>query len=85
ESLREWVADGVNGFLVDPADPEALAQATSRALMDAELRQQAGKINQDLIDDRADRGRVAISAERFYMDILDRVKTGGGDAKGEFQ
>ena len=85
ESLREWVADGENGFLVDPADPEALAQATSRALMNAELRQQAGKINQDLIDDRADRGRVAISAERFYMDVLERVKTGGGDAKGEFQ
>jgi glycosyltransferase involved in cell wall biosynthesis len=70
ESLREWVTDGENGYLVDPDNPTALAQATSRALMNARLRQQASKINQDLVDERADRDRVAISAEQFYKKLL---------------
>jgi len=81
-SLREWVIDGDNGFLVDPDDPEALAQATSLALMNAELREQARKTNQDLIDERADRDRVAISAERFYKDVVERVKTDCVNAEG---
>ncbi len=78
ESLREWVVDGENGLLVNPGDAEALAQATSRALMSAELRQKANKVNQDLVDERADRGRVAISAERFYKDVVARGKTASG-------
>jgi glycosyltransferase involved in cell wall biosynthesis len=76
-SLREWIADGENGLLIDPDDAEALAQATSRALMSAELRDKASKINQDLIDERANRGQVAISAERFYKDVVERVKLTG--------
>ena len=84
ESLREWVADGENGFLVDPDDPEALAQATSHALMSTELREQASKVNQDLVDERADRDRVAISAERFYKQVIERGITGGREAEGEF-
>jgi glycosyltransferase involved in cell wall biosynthesis len=82
ESLREWVVDGENGFLVDPDDPEALTQATSRALMSAELRVKAGKINQDLIDERAERIRVANSAERFYERVVARAITGGRKANG---
>jgi glycosyltransferase involved in cell wall biosynthesis len=85
ESLREWVADGENGLLIDPDDAEALAQATSRALMSAEIREQAGKINQDLIDERADRDRVAISAERFYLDVIEGAKTAGGEEDGGLQ
>jgi glycosyltransferase involved in cell wall biosynthesis len=82
--LREWIADGENGLLIDPDDAEALAQATSRALMSSELRKQATKINQDLIDERADRDRVAISAERFYKDVVERAKTASGEDEGEF-
>jgi glycosyltransferase involved in cell wall biosynthesis len=85
ESLREWVADGENGLLIDPDDAEGLAQATSRALMSAELREQASKINQDLIDGRADRDQVAISVERFYKDVVERVKATSGEDEGELQ
>lgn len=83
ESLREWVVDGENGFLVNPGDADALAQATSRALMSAELREKASKVNQDLVDERADRDQVAISAERFYKDVVERMKTRGGEAEDE--
>ncbi len=85
ESLREWVADGENGLLIDPDDAGALAQATSRALMNVEFREKAGKINQDLINERADRDRVAISAERFYKDVVERAKTASGEDEGELQ
>ncbi len=84
ESLREWVVDGENGFLVDPDDPDALAQATSRALKGAELREKASKVNQDLVDERADRDRVVISAERFYKQVVEMGTTGGREAEGEF-
>ena len=75
ESLREWVADGENGFLVDPDAPKSLARATSRALKETNLRQAAGMINQNLIAERADRGNVAISAARFYEEVAARAIT----------
>ena len=84
ESLREWVVDGENGFLVDPDDPDALAQAASRALLSAELREKASKVNQDLVDERADRDRVVISAERFYKQVVEIGVAGGREADGEF-
>jgi glycosyltransferase involved in cell wall biosynthesis len=82
ESLREWIADGENGLLIDPDDAEGLAQATSRALTSADLREKANKVNQGLVDERADRELVAISAERFYKDVVERVKTDSGEAGG---
>jgi glycosyltransferase involved in cell wall biosynthesis len=84
ESLREWVVDGENGFLVDPVDAEALALATSRALLNAELRENASKINQSLVDERADREHVAITAERFYKQVVESVKTRSGEDAGIF-
>ena len=78
ESLREWITDDENGLLVNPDDADALAQATSRALMSAELREKASKINQELIGERADRDQVAIAAERFYKEVIERVKTTSG-------
>jgi len=53
ESVREWIDDGENGFLCDPANPESLATTIVRALDDAELRRKAKIHNQQLITDRA--------------------------------
>ncbi len=66
ESLREWVDDGVNGLLIDPQDPGALADAVLRALRDADLRARASAHNQALIDARAERGQVAGKLDEFY-------------------
>ncbi len=43
ESVREWIDDGVNGLLCDPASPEAAAGAIVRALRDADLRRAAAR------------------------------------------
>jgi glycosyltransferase involved in cell wall biosynthesis len=70
ESVREWIEPGVNGMLVDPADPLGLARAVSDALDNEALRSDAARRNQQTITNRADYGRVMASAEAFYRQLL---------------
>jgi glycosyltransferase involved in cell wall biosynthesis len=70
ESLREWVTPGENGFLVDPGDPQDLASATIAAILDGDLRASASKLNQQIIDERAEREIVGERARRFYQQLL---------------
>ena len=70
ESLREWVQDGSNGKLIDPGNPEALANAVITALRDPRLRERASKHNQALIDERAERSRVGLALDRFYREVI---------------
>jgi glycosyltransferase involved in cell wall biosynthesis len=70
ESLREWITPGVNGLLVDPADPQALAEAVLVALDQPELRQRAATRNVQLIAERAEYGRVMQEAEAFYQKVV---------------
>lgn len=72
ESLREWVRDGINGFLIDPSDPVALAEAVVKSLRDPQLRKQASEHNQTLIDERAERGRVGQKVDQFYKEVASR-------------
>lgn len=70
ESIREWITPGENGLLVDPADPQDLAQAILRGLEDGALRAQARRINGGLIAERAEYGRCMQAAEAFYRRVL---------------
>jgi glycosyltransferase involved in cell wall biosynthesis len=65
-SIREWITPGVNGLLVDPGDPQALAQTILQALDQPDLRSRARQINLDLVRERAEYGRVMRQAEEFY-------------------
>ena len=69
ESIREWIDDGVNGLLVDPSDPNALARSVNLALTDLEMRTQAISINSSLIAHRATYANVMDEAEAFYRKI----------------
>lgn len=73
ESVREWLVDGENALLVDPGDPQALAEAILRALNDAELRAAAAKRNQQLIIERVEYGRVMAEAESFYAQVVEGI------------
>jgi glycosyltransferase involved in cell wall biosynthesis len=66
ESLREWITPGVNGLLVEPAKPQALAEAVLLALEKPELRARAAELNLDLIRQRAEVGLVRSQIEVFY-------------------
>lgn len=69
ESLREWITPGVNGFLVNPADPQALAEAILAALEDPVLRARAAKQNARIIAARADYPRCMQQVEEFYKNV----------------
>jgi glycosyltransferase involved in cell wall biosynthesis len=69
-SIREWITDGENGLLVDPADEEALATAVLRGLRDDGMRTRAAGINGARIAERADYGRCMEQATSFYERVL---------------
>ncbi len=69
ESVREWITNGENGLLVDPSDPEALAQAILSAIENDKLRNDGASKNIDLIKNRAEYQTVMKKAEAFYSSI----------------
>lgn len=73
ESLREWIIPGVNGLLVDPSDPQDLAQSIIQALSDGKLRERAARYNARLVAKRASHVRVMVEAEKFYQELVKEV------------
>lgn len=69
ESTREWVEDGRNGFVVDPGDPAALADAILKGLENKGLREKAANLNAEIIRERAERGMVAGLVSDFYQEL----------------
>jgi glycosyltransferase involved in cell wall biosynthesis len=70
ESLREWVTNGENGLLVDPADSHALANAICFALETPALRKRAREHNTNLIAERASYPMVMGEALEFYRELV---------------
>ena len=70
ESLREWITDGENGFLVDPGNASDLAEKIILAISRPELLKQASEINIRLIHERAEYGKVMSTARDFYQSLL---------------
>lgn len=70
ESLREWITPGVNGLLVDPGDPAALAAAILKAISQPELRRQAKDRNLQLVKERAEYEKSMHVAEEFYDQLI---------------
>jgi glycosyltransferase involved in cell wall biosynthesis len=74
ESVREWITDGHNGLLCNPADPAALAAAITRALTDAPLRDRARQYNGELVASRAEHGAVMRAATTFYQRVVGPIR-----------
>jgi len=72
ESLQEWIVHGENGFLIDPDDPQALAEAIILALTQPDLRRQGRAYNTKMIAARAAHQRVMQAAQAFYGRIIAR-------------
>lgn len=70
ESIREWITNGRNGFLVDPNDPQALADAILNGLVDPDLRNRAARLNKSIIIERADTENIRKSVDAFYDRFL---------------
>lgn len=70
ESIREWITPGVNGLLVDPSDPDSLADAILSALNQPDLRMKAAVENRRIISEQADYGQTMSRAEAFYTRLF---------------
>jgi len=70
ESIREWIEDGVNGLLVDPGKPNALANAVLRAIAEPDLLERARAKNPEIVAQRATYDRVMSEAEDFYASLV---------------
>ena len=71
EALREWITPGVNGLLVDPDDPKALASGILEAIEDPEMRKLASEENIQLVIERAEYEKVMQAAEEFYSRLIE--------------
>jgi glycosyltransferase involved in cell wall biosynthesis len=67
ESLREWITPGLNGSLVNPTNPGALADAVIDALQKPELRARAAETNRGIITERAEIGLMRTRVKDFYQ------------------
>jgi len=70
QSIREWIEDGKNGTLVDPASGDQLAQGIVKALEDDELRQQAAADNNRIVKNRADYEQGMLRVREFYAELI---------------
>ncbi|HAX70946.1 MAG TPA: glycosyltransferase family 4 protein [Anaerolineales bacterium] len=72
ESIREWITHGQNGLLVDPADPQSIADAILSGLEREDLRREAAGLNANIISARAEFGVNMKRVEEFYGAVVVR-------------
>lgn len=70
QSIREWIIDGENGFLVNPREPIELANAIIEALDQPALREKASAHNQSLIKTTAAQSTTRAEIHAFYEKLL---------------
>jgi glycosyltransferase involved in cell wall biosynthesis len=66
ESIREWITHGHNGFLVDPNNPQAIADAILIALEREDLRREAAGLNVKIISARGEYTQNMKLVGEFY-------------------
>lgn len=70
ESIREWITHGQNGLLVNPNDPQSIADGILLALESEDLRKEAAGLNQNIIASRAQYARSMGKVEEFYREVV---------------
>jgi glycosyltransferase involved in cell wall biosynthesis len=66
ESIREWITHGQNGLLVNPNDPQSVADGILLAIEREDLRHEAAGLNGKIISARAEYGMNMKRVEEFY-------------------
>jgi glycosyltransferase involved in cell wall biosynthesis len=69
ESIREWITHGQNGLLVNPNDPQSIADGILLAIQREDLRLEAAGLNANMISTRADYTRNMKLIGEFYKSI----------------
>ena len=69
--IPEAIFDGINGFLVPPGNPIALAEAVLTLIQDYGLREKMGKAGQDILRQEFNPEKILNKTINFYTKILD--------------
>ncbi|MBI5826033.1 MAG: glycosyltransferase [Chloroflexi bacterium] len=70
ESIREWITHGQNGLLVNPNDPQSIADAILLGLKSEDLRRDAAGLNANMISAKADYGVNMERVAEFYNFVI---------------
>ncbi len=70
EALREWITPGLNGLLVEPTRPQALADAIIDAANNPDFRKKAALENQKRIHEKAEFIKTQQLTAEFYSQFL---------------
>jgi len=71
-SQREWIEEGVNGFLAPLHRPGVLADRIAQALADPELRKRAAERNRAMVEGRGLNEVQMAKMERLYLRLAGR-------------
>jgi len=69
ESIREWITPGQNGLLVDPNNPQSIADAILTALENKNLRHEAAGLNAKIVSARAEYEGNMGKVVEFYKSL----------------
>lgn len=73
--VREQIDHGVNGLVVPPGDPIALADALETLLKDSELRSRLGQAGRDRVQRDFSTGAHVTAMVNLYQDLLPQRRT----------
>lgn len=67
---RDWIADGVNGFVIPVKNPEILAKRIVKLIKNERMRKEFGKINREIITERNDYDTEMSKMELEYQKLI---------------
>jgi glycosyltransferase involved in cell wall biosynthesis len=68
--VPEWITDGENGILIQPRNPDMLADRMLMLATDAEMRRRFGAAARETVVERADWKRLMAAAESDYTALV---------------
>ncbi len=72
ESIREWITHGQNGLLVNPNDPQSIADGILLAIQREDLQLEAAGLNANMISTRAEYGMNMKKIGEFYKTVISK-------------
>jgi glycosyltransferase involved in cell wall biosynthesis len=72
---RNWVEDGVSGFIVPLKDPKTLAERINYLLENEDIRKEFGMRNRKIIEDRNNYYKEMEKMESIYIELVERYKS----------
>jgi len=71
---KEWVEDGITGFVVPTKDPKLLAEKVIYLLQNENVRKKFGKISRKIIEERNNYHKEMGKMEKIYKELVRRRK-----------